>query len=330
MILKLSKQAFLAALLYAGQGAIRPCPAAQNTGVVSLPAPPAAASAGEAPAYRVASGASTGANGLMWQAASPTNTVYLTGSIHFGSRDMYPLPPHIEAAFEKSAILAVEIDLNKVNPTDAMGFVAANGMYPQDDTLWNHVSTRTRERLSEFCSARGLIPGMFARMKPWAASLMLSTLLMQASGFQADLGIDMHFLKQARGEKRVEQLESMDQQLRMFAQGSAEEQERALERAAEDLDKFNTLAGELKDAWLRGDAARIDALMSSALEGSPLSRKRLLADRNPQMAAAVERYLQAKEPCFVVVGAGHLVGTDSVIALLRKKGFKVTQVLAPK
>src|SRR6478672_7160250 len=47
-------------------------------------------------------------NGLMWKATSATNTVYLLGSIHLASPDMYPLPAQIEAAFRNSAVLIVE------------------------------------------------------------------------------------------------------------------------------------------------------------------------------------------------------------------------------
>ncbi|HVX66570.1 MAG TPA: TraB/GumN family protein, partial [Bryobacteraceae bacterium] len=206
--------------------------------------------------------------------------------------------------------------------------MAANGMYGEGDELWKHVSEHTRELLTRFCEAHGFSTAVLARLKPWAASLTLSTLLMQSAGFQADLGIDMHFLKQAAGSKRVEQLETIEQQLRMLAEGSAAEQERALAEAAGKPEEATDLAARLKSAWISGDGKAVDELMSAALEKTPESGKRLLGDRNPHMAAEVIRYLRGSEPYFVVVGAGHLVGTDGIVNTVRKHGFTVTQVLA--
>jgi uncharacterized protein YbaP (TraB family) len=301
--------------------------AAQDTRVLTLPVP--APGQGTSTVYVPGQASrATGARGLMWKAASATNTVYLVGSIHFGTPDMYPLPAAIESAFENSAVLVVEINLNKVNPSETLGFFAANGMYPEGDSLWNHVSARTRDLLTAFCSTRGLSSEMFARLKPWAASLTLSTLLMQSAGFQAELGIDMHFLKQAAGTKRVEQLETIDQQLHMFSRESPAEQERGLAEAAGHPERYSDLAARLKSAWLNGDAKALETLMTSAFRESPGSEKRLLGERNPHMAAMVEQYLGGNEPHFVVVGAGHLVGKTGLVNTLRRKGFAVTQVLS--
>jgi hypothetical protein len=300
---------------------------AQDTRVLTLPAPPAAQESG--PALRPADTPRTaGVRGLMWKATSATNTVYLVGSLHFGTPDMYPLPDAFESAFQNSSALVVEIDMNKVGPSEAFRFLAANGMYTEGDTLWKHVSVRTRELLTRFCEARGFSIAVLSQLKPWAASLTMSTLLMQSAGFQSELGIDMHFLKQAAGSKRVEQLETLEQQLRMLSEGSPAEQERSLVEAAGNPEQATELAARLKSAWIGGDAKAMDALMAAAFEKSPDSGKRLLGDRNPHMAAEVVRYLRGSEPYFVVVGAGHLVGSDGIVSTLRRKGFTVTQVLS--
>ena len=52
-----------------------------------------------------------------------------------------------------------------------------------------------------------------------------------------------------------------------------------------------------------------------------------LARTQPRaMADIVDGWLGQGEPVFVVVGAGHLVGPDGLVALLRAKGYDVTQV----
>ena len=51
--------------------------------------------------------------------------------------------------------------------------------------------------------------------------------------------------------------------------------------------------------------------------------QRLLVARNRRFAARIEAMLQGSGRAFVVVGVGHLVGPDSVPALLRRDGVAV-------
>ncbi|MBK8271550.1 MAG: TraB/GumN family protein [Sphingomonadales bacterium] len=52
----------------------------------------------------------------------------------------------------------------------------------------------------------------------------------------------------------------------------------------------------------------------------------LLYNRNANWTAWVEKRLQKPGTVFVAVGAGHLAGPDSVVALLTKEKLKVERV----
>ncbi len=41
------------------------------------------------------------------------------------------------------------------------------------------------------------------------------------------------------------------------------------------------------------------------------------------MASKIEDYLKTKETYFVIVGAGHLVGNQGIIEILKGKGFSL-------
>jgi len=45
------------------------------------------------------------------------------------------------------------------------------------------------------------------------------------------------------------------------------------------------------------------------------------------MTAAIEQCLTNGERCFMTVGAAHLVGREGVVNLLKKKGYKVKQIV---
>src|SRR5688572_17338730 len=71
---------------------------------------------------------------FLWKATSKTNTVYLLGSIHVATEDMYPLPDEILKAFAASKALAVEVDLTKVDPAAMQTVMMEKGVYPPGDT----------------------------------------------------------------------------------------------------------------------------------------------------------------------------------------------------
>jgi uncharacterized protein YbaP (TraB family) len=52
----------------------------------------------------------------------------------------------------------------------------------------------------------------------------------------------------------------------------------------------------------------------------------LLTNRNANWVVQVEEMLKGKGVIFIAVGAGHLVGPESVIAMLEAKGIKAERV----
>src|ERR1700761_9739783 len=65
---------------------------------------------------------------FMWKATSPTTTIYLLGSIHVGDSGMYPLPKEVESAFSAAKVLAVEINVKKLDQSKVMATVQQYGL----------------------------------------------------------------------------------------------------------------------------------------------------------------------------------------------------------
>lgn len=304
-----------------------------DTLVVTLPAPPAS----EAEPGNVAGGqpgaVPNGAGvrrGLLWRASTLRNSVYLLGSIHLASREFYPLPGHVEQAFEKSNVLVVEVNLNQLDQAKFQGLLAANGLYPREDSLWNHISEDTRELVDSFCRQHGLDPEGVGRMKPWLAAFAISFLPAAATVQELAPGIDKHFLDEAGDRMRIEPLESPEDQFRIESHMPGAEQERnlrsAVRNAGQSVDDFQ----KLQTLWLEGDAEKLEAYLAASMRDDPEYEKRVFADRNPPMAERAEQCLKSSDRCFIVVGAGHMVGKDGVVQLLRERGYQVEQVLAPQ
>jgi hypothetical protein len=55
-------------------------------------------------------------------------------------------------------------------------------------------------------------------------------------------------------------------------------------------------------------------------------KQRIFDSRNVKMADRITTILRSGAPSFVAIGAGHLVGSGSVVDLLRARGFTVREL----
>src|SRR5947209_1343763 len=140
---------------------------------------------------------------LMWKVTSPTNTVYLFGSIHVGDSNLYPLPKAVESAFAASKVLAVEFNVKKVDMLQMTKLMQEYGMYANGETLSQHLPKETAEALDQFCSQNGVPRIMLDKTKPWVAAIAVIAFAAKAAGEDPELGIDMHFLNEEIGRAHV-------------------------------------------------------------------------------------------------------------------------------
>lgn len=264
---------------------------------------------------------------LMWKATSPTNTIYLVGSIHVGDNSMYPLPAEVESAFAAARILTVEINIKNADQTKAMGLIQQYGMYSGDDSLSKHISKETSAELDDFCNKHSLPRAGVEHLKPWVVAVTIAALAWQKAGEDPNLGIDMHFLNESKPPQRIDELETMESQLGLFVDATEAEQQGLLESTLKQGDKISEMIKKIQAAYVAGDPDALQKLMDEETDmGSKTLTKKLLDDRNVAMTAKMEEYLRGKENAFVVVGAAHIIGDKGVAKLLRDKGYKVDQV----
>jgi len=255
---------------------------------------------------------------LMWKASSPTATVYLAGSLHLGTKDLYPLPDTVEAAFADSKILAVEMNIKAVDPTKAVTFMRDHGMYGAGDSLSKHLSKDTSDALDDFCTKYGFPRQMFEPLRPWAAGLLVAALPLQKEGASPEFGVDMHFLNEIKPPQRIDELETADFQLAMLSSGRDEEQ---MDFFASVL-KTNATWEGLLQAYSEG---KIGAALPNGSEPTSFLKK-LVDNRNGPLARHVEEYLHSNGQYFVLIGAAHITGEKGIARILQDKGYHVEQM----
>lgn len=262
-----------------------------------------------------------------WRAQIGASTLHLLGSVHVARSDLYPLDPRIEAPFAASDVLVLELALDESAQVAAARRMLELGQLAPGKRLPDVVAPETWQLLVETQARQGQNVFGLRGFRPWLVAITLTTRALEREGFSAEHGIDEHFRRAAEGHKRIEALETVDGQLSLFASLSPPAEEQLLRQTLEELDAYG---GELDAAfrlWSSGDASGIDRLLVASMQTEyPDLFQRLFSDRNRAMT---ERLLElAKVPghYFVVVGAGHLVGSTGILALLADRGIVSQQL----
>lgn len=281
-------------------------------------------------AVRPALAAETGANSprhSLWMITGKSNVVYLLGSVHLLKRGHYPLAAPILAAFTNSEIAVFEADLEKIEEPAEQLKLLTQARLPEGETLREHVSAETYRRFASRLAESGLPEDAFSSFKPFVAAMTLEMLELQKLGADPEFGVDKYFFKRAKAAgKQIRALETVEFQIDLTTRFSRAEGELAMKSSLDEIDNTRKQYGEMVSTWQRGDSAALEKLLNDALRDAPTIYQRFLTDRNERWIPQIEALLDGNRNAIVIVGAGHLVGADGVVELLRKRKFTVRQL----
>lgn len=264
---------------------------------------------------------------FVWKVARDTKTIaWLVGSVHVLTKDAYPLPVVFERAFADSRTLVEEVDLGAASDPAVVLPMAARAMLTDGRTLSTLLDRDTAALVEKKAAAAGLPMLVVDRMKPWLAAMTLAVPALQRAGFDPAFGLDRHFYDRARAASRpVRGLETAASQLQALDSLPMPVQIEMLKAVLSDIDTQVSAVADIVRAWRGGDVRALERLLLDEFRESPEVYQRVLVDRNrawvPQIAACAGE----TAPCLVVVGGAHLVGPDSVVAMLQQAGFSVEQ-----
>jgi uncharacterized protein len=260
---------------------------------------------------------------VLWSLKGKTNTVYLLGSVHF-LRPSEKLPAAIDAAYVEAEQLLMEIDMDDLNLLDAQQVTLELGMLPNGQTLEAQLGAATYAKVSERARAIGVDPMMLNRFRPWFAALTLVQLQLAKMGLDSSSGVEQRFVARAAADrKEIKGLETLREQLAMMANLPLRQQREFLLYSVEDTERATREIDELIAAWREGDTRELADLMTEGFENYPDLYRPMTVDRNRKWISPIEALLDDRDDYLVIVGALHLVGKDSVIELLEKRGHKV-------
>ena len=261
--------------------------------------------------------------GLLWKINNKNSTVYLYASYHTMKSDMLPFSKTVLDAYNKSDNLVVEC-----NTSDAAEVqkYQPNMFYEGNDNVYNHLSDAAKIKIDAFAKELNLNMNNFKKYKPYYIYSKFLYAELSKMGFSAK-GVDTYFIEKAvTSGKKISGLESVEEQLDTAGGMPDAEIEKQYFIDFNSMSEEGNQYEKIYEAYIAGDEKTLVKLSVDPAKRYPVSYKITISDRNIKMADKINDYLNTKDTYFVIVGAGHLVGSDSVISLLIKKGYKVQRI----
>ena len=154
----------------------------------------------------------------------------------------------------------------------------------------------------------------------------------KSQGMSVGNGADMVLRRAADlTGKRVEGLETLESQLAMFSRmpppsaAPAPVPGTPVESEA-PMDNLSRAMGEMQSAWKAGDQRVFVRMLGQLRQASPDAYRMMFVERNSRWADWVAARMQTPGTVFVAVGAGHLVGQDSLLVRLAQLGIPSQRV----
>lgn len=263
----------------------------------------------------------------LWSIQTQSNKFYLLGSLHVLKQEAYPLAAAIGSAYADSQKIVFETDIAALQEPAMQAKMLQLGLYPQGQNLIQNLDGHTQLLLERKMKELGLPLEQFVRFKPWFLALTLATLELQRLGFNPNYGLDVHFFNKSRTDaKEIGFLEPAEFQLNLLGNMVKKDQIAFLNQTLKDLEVVNQLAADLVKFWKAGNATGLHELLFKSFKDYPDIHDRLLIQRNKKWVDEIEALMRENKNVLFVVGAGHLVGPESVIDLLKKRGYTVKQL----
>jgi uncharacterized protein YbaP (TraB family) len=265
----------------------------------------------------------------MWAVTDDDSTIYLFGTFHILPKGSQWTTKAFDDAMAETPVTLTEVDTKSAAAQASMAKVVAElGVNPPGVTLSSTLGPDRAAHFSKIAARYGLPMANFENLKPWLAMVALSVAVMQKEGFEADSGAEETVLARAGKEgDKISHLESAEYQVRALASLNEEEILADFDSSIEQYDDFDSYAARVLTAWRTGDIAALEKeTLTDMRKEAPDSFRILISDRNANWAGEIEKMMAGDEDYFIAVGAGHLIGSGSVVDLLQKKGYTVARV----
>lgn len=257
---------------------------------------------------------------LLWEVSGKglQQPSYLFGTFHLLCKGDFTVSPELENKLRASKQFYGELKM------DDPGLLQASMMSKlmmQGHTLQSLIGETDYSNVSQqFQSITGMPITLFNTFKPF---LSLSMLVQKGADCPDKVQPETEFVKVAkRLQIPVLGLETVEDQLNAIDKEPLDSQILSLKKTILNFDSVKLVMSKMMAVYQLRDIDSLQQFITS-YGGNEMFTTEMINKRNANWIPVMQTAMSAK-PSFFAVGAGHLGGTQGLINLLRKEGYRVT------
>ncbi len=264
------------------------------------------------------------ADTAVWRISKGSDQLLIGGTVHLLPPAQYPLPAEFDAAFQHSDVLVLETDLAPMQDQARAASLQQQLLYPAGTTLSSKLAEKTRQQLQDILQRHQLTLPQVEQFRPGMLVTQLTLLELQQHQFTSP-GVDQHYLTLAQQQnKTLKYLEPIEFQLKLLAGLGEGREDLFLQHALSDVSETADMMAKALSAWRSGDLAAVDQLVLTPVKSADAQTyQQMFVARNQAWLPQIQALFGNKEQELVLVGLGHLAGTEGVLALLQQAGYQV-------
>lgn len=264
------------------------------------------------------------AHPAMWRVTGKHGTAYLLGSIHVMPLNVEWHSREVKDAIKRSDVFVFEIPIDDATKDRIKTLIAERGRLPKGQKLRDMLPPDSQKEYDGAMTYLDMPPATFDDKRPWLASLMMDSIVLLQRHRLNGGGVDDILFKEAKNSgKELRFLETVDQQIALIMPADPAIELKEFEMELHTVQTQDHDLDTLTSAWTSGDTETLAKVSGLMFEGHPEARAAFFDDRNRAWVKKIEAMLGERKTFFITAGAGHLVGENSVPALLRAAGYKV-------
>ena len=265
----------------------------------------------------------------VWAVTNTRTRIWLAGGLHMGTpRDAAVFPAYLPF-YRKASALYFETLPGSWNAYDVKRLLSQRGMLTDRQSLSAKLSKDTWHSLNAAITSNAGQLDSVLKMEPWLAALTLTRHGYVQIGLESDHSLEAYLERAAIQDKKpLGSLETPKDQILVMADASFADQQEFLSGTLAGLKNMQATTETLRDAWVSGEEARLQAALGidSATARSGMHRH-LIGKRNLQWVQRIQKIAGRGKPAVIVVGVEHLVAKpDALPRLLERAGFSVRRV----
>ncbi len=258
-------------------------------------------------------------NALLWEISGKglQQPSYLFGTIHMICKEDFTLSELTKQKFSASKQVYLELDMDDPQlQVTMMRLMQISGK----ETLRNKLGESNFNKVDSFLKKElNMSLAMFDRFKPMMVMSLLAQRMLPCTDMES---YEMSFVKMA-GEQKKELLglERIEDQVAVFDAIPDSLEVRSIMNLVNDFESQKKEFTRMSTLYRAQDLESLYRLMAESPE--MMGSQEILLDRRNRNWIPVMESAMRESSTFFAVGAGHLAGSQGVLELLRKQGYKV-------